>query len=380
MEREHVDHILLGVTATIILLGILVLSGVSAPLALDNFGSTGSYLFHQLLFGFLPGIVLGFILFLLPIRLIKKLSLPLFLLTLLALLFIFHPFVGTSSGGAARWLTIGPISFQPSEFLKLTFIFYLAAWLVGRGEGQVPERNYPRHASRTGLSSIGSFVVFSAIIAALSVFLILQPDISTLGIIIAAGMAMYFSARAPMRYVAFLIAFGITSLILLVKIAPYRFARISVFLDPSADPMGKGYQLKQALITIGSGGLTGLGVGISSKQLQFLPAAMSDAIFAAFAQEMGFAGSVLLITLFLVFTWRGFAIAKRAADPFSQLIAVGITSWIALQAFVNMGAMSGILPIAGVPLPFLSYGGSHMIAELMGVGVLLGISKRAQRI
>ncbi len=188
---------------------------------------------------------------------------------------------------------------------------------------------------------------------------------------------MYFVARVPIRYLIVLGALSVPALFLLVKYEPYRFKRIMVFLNPSIEPMGIGYQLKQALITIGSGGLAGIGAGMNSKQLQFLPAVMSDAIFAAFAQELGFVGSFLLIALFVLFAWRGISIAKNSGDVFYQLVAVGITFWIALQAFVNMGAMSGILPIAGVPLPFLSYGGSHVIAELIGVGILLNISRRS---
>lgn len=376
MEREHPDYILLGVAGTIILLGVLVLSGVSAPLALKNFDSTSSYLFHQLLLGFLPGIILGFIVFLLPMKLLKKMALPFFLLTILSLLLVLHPLTGTSAGGAARWLTIGPISFQPAEFLKLSFIFYLAAWLASRDNEQRHSRSSSRQSLSAGISSVNNLLIFVAIITVLSLFLIKQPDISTLGIIVASGMLMYFAAQVPIRYIIFLGVSVALSLIFLVKIAPYRLARILVFLNPSTDPMGTGYQLKQALITIGSGGIAGIGAGMSSKQLQFLPASMSDAIFAAFAQEMGLVGSFFLVILFLLFAWRGFVITRNAADVFSQLAALGITSWIVLQAFVNMGAMTGILPIAGVPLPLLSYGGSHVIAELIGIGALLNISRQ----
>ena len=377
MEKERADYFLLGVVGTIILLGVLVFSGVSAPLALENFCSTSSYLFHQLLFGFLPGIILGVTVFLLPVKLMKKLALPLFLLTILSLLFVFHPIAGVISGGAARWLTVGPISFQPSEFLKLTFILYIAAWLAGRHKEQVSARGSLRRAPSADTSSLSRFIVFLAITVFLSALLISQPDMSTLGIIVATGTIMYFVARVPIRYLIVLGALSVPALFLLVKYEPYRFKRIMVFLNPSIEPMGIGYQLKQALITIGSGGLIGIGAGMNSKQLQFLPAVMSDAIFAAFAQELGFVGSFLLIALFVLFAWRGISIAKNSGDVFYQLVAVGITSWITLQAFVNMGAMSGILPIAGVPLPFLSYGGSHVIAELIGVGILLNISRRS---
>jgi len=168
---------------------------------------------------------------------------------------------------------------------------------------------------------------------------------------------------------------GISSLIALIKVAPYRMARILVFLDPQTDPLGIGYQIKQALIAIGSGGILGLGLGLSQQKFGFLPQPMSDSIFAVFAEESGFLGATLLISLFFLFLFRGIQISKKVNDNFLKLSAVGICCWISLQALINIGSMIGILPLSGTPLPFISYGGSHLIAELTGVGILLNISK-----
>ena len=168
---------------------------------------------------------------------------------------------------------------------------------------------------------------------------------------------------------------AVIGFLLIIKIAPYRILRILVFLNPEIDPMGVGYQIKQALITIGSGKISGVGLGLSEQKFGFLPQSISDSIFAIFAEETGFLGSAILIILFLAFFWRGFKIASRQREKFPKFIAFGITFWITLQAFINIGAMIGLVPLTGIPLPFMSYGGSALISELIGLGILLNISK-----
>jgi len=353
------DYILLGVVVVLMILGILILANVSAPLSVERFGTTYYFLNHQLLFGFLPGLILAFLLFRIRLDLVKKWA-PLFLLiNLILLALVFLPGLGVEFRGANRWINFGHFSFQPSEFLKLTFILYLAAWLKG-------------------LMWVDSqtFLVFLAVIGVIGLLLIFQPDISTLGIIILVAGLMYFLAKTPL-WQSFLLIFIIAaSLFSLIKLVPYRAARFLVFLNPAADPMGMGYQIKQALIAAGSSGIFGLGLGMSQMKFGFLPQSIADSIFAIFAEETGFIGSTFLIFLFLIFLWRGFRIGKLCQDKFSQLTAWGITSWICLQSFMNIGAMIGALPLTGIPLPFISYGGSALIVELAGVGILLNISKR----
>ena len=212
------------------------------------------------------------------------------------------------------------------------------------------------------------------IISALSLLLIFQPDISTLGVIIACSVIMYFLAETPLWHTILVFLMGIGFLFSLIKIAPYRMSRLLVFLNPETDPMGIGYQIKQALISVGSGGILGLGLGMST-QIDYLPQSMSDSIFAIFAEETGLAGCAVLVILFLLLAWQGFKIIKASSDKFSCLIASGICSWFVIQGFVNIGSIIGILPLTGIPLPFISYGGSHIVAELIGVGILLNISK-----
>jgi cell division protein FtsW len=301
---------------------------------------------------------------------LKKWASLLLLINLVLLVLIFLPGIGFEFRGASRWINLGPISFQPSEFLKLTFILYLAAWLASRFPSQKVSKNQSmRENSQT-------FLVFLMVMGIISLLLVFQPDISTLGVIILVAGLMYFLAKTPLWQSFLMIFTGVVFLIILVKLAPYRAARFLVFFDPAVDPMGIGYQIKQSLIAVGSGGIFGLGLGMSQMKFGFLPQSMTDSIFAIFAQETGFIGSAFLIFLFLVFFWRGFRIGKLSQDKFFQLTAWGITIWICLQSFINIGAMIKVLPLTGIPLPFISYGGSALVVELAGVGILLNISRQ----
>jgi cell division protein FtsW len=364
------DYILLGTVAALMVIGILILANVSAPLSLERFGATYYFLNHQLLFGFLPGIILGFLAFKIPLKLFKKWAPILILINLFLLAIIFLPGVGSKLGGAARWLNLGPLSFQPSELLKLIFILYLAAWLASRTDTRKTGQGYLKQLHGQ------TFVAFSIIIVIISLLLIYQPDISTLGVIILVAILMYFLAKMPLWQSFLMVLASMGALFALVKLAPYRLNRFLVLFDPTKDPMGIGYQIKQAVIAVGSGGISGLGMGMSQFKFGFLPQTISDSIFAVFAEETGFIGSCALILLFLIFLWRGLRIGKLCQDNFSQLTAWGITIWICLQGFINIAAMIGILPLTGIPLPFISYGGSALVVQLAAIGVLLNISRQ----
>ncbi|TET84246.1 MAG: putative lipid II flippase FtsW [Candidatus Nealsonbacteria bacterium] len=364
------DYILFGVVVILVVLGILILASVSASLSQEKFGTTYYFLNHQLLFGLIPGLILAFLAFRIRLDFLKKWTPLLLLINLILLVMVFLPKIGAGAGGATRWLSMGPISFQPAEFLKLTFILYLAAWLTSRTP----------HQQKSGFGQAGkwfsqTFIAFLIVIGLISLLLIFQPDISTLGVIVLVAVLMYFLANTPLWHSILIILIGAGGLFTLIKLAPYRAARLLVFFEPGTDPMGIGYQLKQALIAIGSGGIFGLGLGMSGQRLGFLPQSISDSIFAIMAEETGFIGSLILISLFLIFLWRGFKIGKGMENKFSQLAAIGISSWIVIQAFINVGSMIGILPLTGIPLPFISYGGSALVTELIGVGILLNISK-----
>lgn len=367
MKDKRPDSILFGTLAALLILGVLILASVSASLSLEKFGNTYYFLEHQLLFGLLPGIALAFLAYRIRLSTFKKLAPILLLINLALMVMVFLPKIGATFGGATRWLNLGPISFQPAEFLKLTFILYLAAWLSVRTE-EVDKRGGQKNFSQT-------LIAFLIVIGIIGVLFYYQSDISTLGIIVSTAAVMYFLAGTPLWHIILIILIGAGGLLTLIKIAPYRLARLLVFLKPELDPMGKAYQIKQALIAIGSGGIWGLGLGMSRQKFGFLPHPMSDSIFAIFAEEAGFVGGLTLILLFLIFLWRVVKIAKRNPDKFSQLACIGIGFWISLQAFINFGSMMGLLPLSGIPLPFISHGGSHLVVEIVGGGIILNISK-----
>lgn len=367
------DPFLLGIIIFLVVLGIIILASVSAPLALDRFGTPYYFLNHQVIYGLIPGLLLALLAFKVKLGTIKKLAPFLLLINLVFLLLVFLPKIGMEAKGASRWLNLGFISFQPSEFLKLTFALYLASFLAVRTQNL---KNGEKRG--IGAKAFGqTFIAFLTIIGLIGLLLILQPDISTLGIIAVIASLMYFLAQTPFWHSLLIIILGSGGLVLLVRFASYRFSRLLTFLNPEFDPMGKGYQAKQALITIGSGGILGQGLGLSQQKFGLLPEAMSDSIFAVFSEEAGFAGAIILLSLFLAFLWASFRVVKRTQDGFAKLAALGITCWICLQALVNISSMTGLLPLAGIPLPFVSYGGSALIAELAGMGILLNISKQS---
>ena len=354
----------LGVAALFLLIfGILILASVSAVFSQEKRGDAGYFFFRQLLIGVIPGIVLGVFSFKINIAYLKKIALLALIINLLLMGLVFLPKIGVQAGGASRWINLGPASFQPSEFLKLTFILYLALWLASRTD---------KSNNRANLDWKFTFLPFLIILSIIALLLMLQSDLSTLIIIILAALAMYFSAKTPFWHSFLIIALIAGAIVLLIIFEPYRMERFLVFLGIKNDPMGIGYQVKQSLIAIGSGRVFGLGLGMSHQKI---PQTMSDSIFSTLSEEMGFIGSSLLVALFVIFIWRGLRIAIKSSDYFSRLVAVGVSSWIGVQAFFNIGAMIGVLPLMGVPLPFISHGGSHIIAELVALGILLNISK-----
>ena len=365
-KNKEPDYFLAGTTVALVVLGLLILASVSATLSFERSGDTYYFLTHQIIFGLLPGLILGFLAYKINLAILKKWAPALLLITFVLMIMVFLPVVGSTTASAARWVGFGPISFQPSELLKLTFILYLAVWLSG-----LEERKKENNPGKT-------LVAFAVILFFIISFLIMQSDLSTLGVILAVAVIMYFVINTPLRHILLIFAAGAATIFALIKIAPYRIDRFMVFLNSDFDPMGVGYQINQSLIAIGSGGIWGTGLGLGTQKLGFLPQTISDSIFAVFSEETGFIGGLFLIALFLVFLWRGFKIAKESQDNFLKLTALGITSWIIIQTFVNIGAMIGVLPLTGIPLPFVSYGGSALIVELIGVGLLLNISSRGR--
>ena len=362
-RKEKIDFLLLGTVFLLVALGFLTFASISFCTMSQGREFNSYHLIHQALYGLIPGTIFAILIFKLDLENLRKISLPLFLLNIFLLLLVFLPFLGKTAGNAKRWIKLGSISFQPSEFLKLTTILYLAGWLSGKDK-------------RKSMGNLKRFLLFIFLMAVIALLLLLEPDASTLGIILLTSLSLFFLAKTPLWGSLLMFFIGIVFSPLVVKISSYRFNRIIVFLHPEIDPMGIGYQIKQALISVGSGGIFGSGLGLPQKIFLFLPQPFSDSIFAVLAKETGFLGSTFLLILYLIFFWRGIKIGLESSSEFSRLLAFGITFWITIQVFINIGSMTGMFPLSGVPLPFVSYGGSALMTEIIGVGILLKISKQ----
>jgi len=373
MNKEHINYTLLFLAIFFIVSSSIFLSCLSSTASLQRFGTTNYYLIHQVLSGYLPGIILGFIAYRISLKFIKKWT-PLFVVLNIAALFsVFIPGLGFKAGGASRWVDLGFFSFQPSEILKITAILYLSAWIASKlSEESVS--GWKEFTKKSYHNVIYIFLPFIIFLGVISIALYFQRDVSTLGIITLTLLNLYFTSRTPLWHTLLIVASGVTILLLLVKFEPYRLDRWMVFLHPQDDPLGKGLQLKQSLISLGSGGVFGKGLGMSAEKF-FLPEPMTDSIFAIIGEEMGMIGGLVLVAAFVYLFWIGIKIAKKSTDRFSKMMAVGIVTWITLQAFINMAQVAGIFPVAGIPLPFFSYGGTHVVVELVGIGLLLNISK-----
>ncbi len=376
MKIKHLDYFVVLIVSLLLILGLSFLATISAPASMNRFGTTNHYWIHQFIYGILPGLFLCLVAFIVPLSFTKKMGPLLMLGNIIALVLVFLPALGVSFWGASRWLSIGGISFQPSEFIKIFSIIYLASWL--RNRLQPTNRMLPtaNSSGRRGLTKI--FIPFCVFLMVIGLIFFFQKDATTLFIVGATSIAIYFASGVPKWQVLLIIFMTILVFALLIVQEPYRFSRITTMFNPNDDPQGKGFQITQALIAVGSGGLGGKGLGMSSQKFGSLPQSMSDSTFAVYAEETGFVGCSILISLFLMLLWAGFAIARRADDKFYQLVALGVTFWILFQGFVNISSMIGLFPISGVPLPFISYGGSHLIAELIGIGLLLNIARHSK--
>lgn len=357
------DALLLALVCMMLGTGLIALSSASSEASMRIFGVSHGFVEHQILFGILPGLAgMGFFYFV-PYNKTQSFAFPLFLASILLLILAFIPDFSYSAGGAQRWIEFADLSMQPAEFTKLSFVIYIAAWLAGR--------------KKQITSATQGLLPFLGLLGILAVFLILQPDISTLGLIAIVACAMYFAAGARFRHMAAIAAIGVGILALLVWSASYRMERVMTFLHPGSDPLGTSFQTQQALVSVGSGSIWGMGLG-SSRQNIILPEPVGDAIFAIWSEETGFAGSIFVVVLFLLFAWRGFLVARAAQDRFMSLAAVGIVVWISIQAYINIASVIGVVPLSGIPLPFMSYGGSAMVANLSACGLLFQISRYAK--
>lgn len=372
--KKKINYYFLGVSLILITGGLLFLSTLAAPISLQTFGNTNYYLFHQL-FAAGIGLVAGFIAFKLPLHLLKKAAPILLLINLILVMAVFLPLIGAKFWGATRWISIGKNTIQPSEFLKINAILFVSALIANRLSESRKRWGFSFKTSFQNLKHL--FLPFFILLLVITFMLYLQKDVSTLGIVIMSLLVIYFTAGTPIWHTILVFVVWAAGAGIFTAIEPYRVQRFLTFLNPEADPLGKGLQIQQSLIAMGSGGIFGKGWGMSTQKLGYLPQAMSDSVFAVLGEETGIIGTTILIVLFSLFIFLAFKISKKATDKFSKLTAVGIGTWIMVQALINIASSTGLFPLSGIPLPFFSYGGSHLIAEMIAVGLLLNISKNA---
>ncbi|PJE50926.1 MAG: putative lipid II flippase FtsW [Candidatus Yanofskybacteria bacterium CG10_big_fil_rev_8_21_14_0_10_36_16] len=357
------SKILVILVFVLLLVGLIIISSAGVIEGQKKFDDSYYFLKRQLMLGVLPGLVAFFFLSRIKHEKWRKLALFILLGAVALTVAVFIPALGYSVKGAQRWVGIGPIAFQPSEFLKLALIIYLAA-LFSKREKHMEKLSY----------SMAPFIFVMVFIAFL---LVKQPDVGTLSLLVAIGISMYFFYGAKLSHFGIIILVCILLLALLVWIAPYRFDRVQAFLDPEADVRGISYHINQALIGIGSGGIWGTGIGLSQQKLNYLPEPVGDSIFAILVEETGFIGGVVVVGLFLALNMLLISIAKDAKNRFGQLFVLGMAVWISGQAFMNMAALIGLMPLTGIPLPFISFGNSALVSLMAGLGIVVNISNQS---
>ena len=363
--RQPLDRTLLILTYVLVAIGFLIFSSASLGLLARSGAQFSSVALNQVLFGIIGGTGALFFASVIHYRVLRQYAFYIFTFTLLLTLAVFIPGLGFAHGGATRWIALGSFTFQPAEILKIAFVIYIATWLSGMK------------------ASIGHFltgtVPFVGLVILVGIPLLLQPDTDTYLIMVSAGIAMFITAGGKIRDVIIMILSGAILLAVLAFTRPYIMERIQTFIDPSLDPQGSGYQIKQSLIAVGSGRIAGRGFGQSIQKFEYLPEPIGDSIFAVFAEEFGFLGSMILVMLFAGFSMRGYRIATHAPDLFGMLLVVGTITLLSAQVFLNIAAMLAIAPLSGLPLPFISHGGTALFVTLGSIGIVLSVSRYQKR-
>ena len=353
---KKLDLILLITVVLLTLFGFFMIYDASSFISFRDFGNKYHYIKDQTLWMIFGFIGMGFFSFF-DYRKFYNLALPLLLSAIALLIVVFIPGLGISVLGAHRWIDLGILVLQPAEFVKLTLAIYLAAWFSSKEKGR--------------------FLAFLLLLGLVLLLVMLEPDMGTTIIILSEALILFFLSGGNISYFGFLVPFLFAVGFILIKIAPYRAKRLEAFVNPTDPNSPASYHVRQILIALGSGGITGVGIGNSLQKYAYLPENATDSIFAIIAEEFGLIGSTILFLVFAVIAWRGISIALRARDTFGKLLAGGITAFLVMQMIINLGAQTALFPLTGVPLPFISYGGSALIVDLCSVGILLNISRQA---
>jgi len=363
MNNKPIDKVFLGITLTLILGGFFLFLSASLGLLARSGGERFENVFiSQVVLGLFLGSIALFVTSRLNYKYLRIFSFFLFVGSIILTVCVFIPGIGFAHGGAKRWIDLRFTTIQPSELLKLGFVLYFAAWLSAA-----------KDKVRTFRFGTIPFLVFLGIPA---ILLILQPDMGTFGVIAISGMGMFFAAGGRLTHIIAIILTGLLTFSIVVHFKPYLQERIDTFLNPDKDPQGAGYQMNQSLIAVGSGKLFGRGFGQGIQKFPpFLPEPTNDSIFAVASEEFGFVGSVGIILFFVFFAMRGFHISAKAPDRFSRILVIGLIFLIVTQSFINIASMVGLFPLTGIPLLFISHGGTALLFALAEVGIILNISR-----
>lgn len=359
-SRSAPDLWMIAATLGILAIGVVMVYSASAVAAFHDYGDSFYYVKRQLLFAVL-GVASMFAMMNVDYTLWRKWAIPALLVCFGMLVIVLIPGLGVWRGGARSWLGIGSFGIQPSEFMKLAMVLFLAK-LLSEQHHKITE------FTKGLLPPLG-------ILGAAFALIMLQPDLGTGAVMIGASLLVIYVAGVRIAHLGGLALIGVAGFIGLIAAAPYRLQRITAFLDPWQDPLGAGYQSIQSLYAIGPGGLVGLGLGLSRQKYNYLPEPQTDFIFSILAEELGFIGGSLLLLLFLLLIWRGMRTAITLSDPFGSFLATGIVGIIAVQVLINIGVVIGLMPVTGVTLPLVSYGGSSLTLLLTALGILLNLSR-----
>jgi len=353
---------LVGTTVVLLALGVVMVYSASAIVAAERFGDPALFLRKQLLWAVLGALALVAALRV-DYRRLEGWGVPALLVAAGLLVLVLVPPLAQPVNGTRRWLRLGPLSVQPAEFAKLALVLFLAGWLARHRETLADFRR----AVLPPLAAAG----------ALAALVVLQPDLGNAVALVGVTLALLYLAGCRVAHLLALAAAALPVLAAAIWVAPYRLRRIATFLDPWSDARGAGFQIIQSWLALGSGGWLGRGIGESRQKLFYLPEAHTDFIFAVVGEELGFVGAVAVVALFAVLVWRGLRVGLRAPDPFGAYLALGVTVLVATQTLVNLGVVTGTLPTKGLPLPFISFGGSALLTTMLATGLLLNVSQHA---
>ncbi|QQZ08031.1 stage V sporulation protein E [Heyndrickxia vini] len=363
VKKSNPDFMLIIVTLTLLTVGLIMVYSASAIWANFKFDDSFFFAKRQLLFAGI-GVIAMFFIMNVDYWTWRSWAKVILIVCFLLLVMVLIPGIGMERNGSRSWIGVGAFSIQPSEFIKLAMIAFLAKFLS-------EQQKYITTIKKGLLPSLSLvFLAFGMIM--------LQPDLGTGTVMLGTCIVMIFIAGARIFHFVILGSIGVGGFVALILSAPYRMARITSFLDPWQDPQGSGFQIIQSLFAIGPGGLFGLGLGESRQKFFYLPEPQTDFIFAILSEELGFIGGTFVLLLFSLLLWRGIRIALGAPDLYGSFLAVGIISMVAIQVMINIGVVTGLMPVTGITLPFLSYGGSSLTLMLMAIGVLLNISRYAR--